>query len=76
MTLSDPANLVRIRGHKGPHPRAYHEEVFSRLNLATQDCRGVAQCRMALVAELAKIAKELVREGSDLRKLIAGAARE
>jgi len=28
LELNDPANLVEVEGHVGPHPRAYHEEVL------------------------------------------------
>ncbi|WNZ65940.1 AHH domain-containing protein [Myxococcus sp. MxC21-1] len=76
MKLSDPANLVRIRGHKGSHPAEYHQEVFRRLDLATKRCRGETRCRALLVDELAKIARELVREGSELRGLITKGTRE
>ncbi len=75
MKLDDPENLVRIRGHKGPHPREYHEAVFERINQATGRCRGVERCHASLVEELAKIARELVMEGSELRVLITKGAR-
>ena len=52
MKLSDPANLVRINGHKGPHPEAYHKEVLRRITEATKGCRNEAQCRVALVDAL------------------------
>jgi len=70
MRLSDTANQVRIRGHKGPHPREYHEEVLRRIRLATQGCRDAGQCRASLVDELAKIARDLTTAGTKLRKLI------
>lgn len=76
MKLSDSENLVKIRGHKGPHPREYHEAVFERLEFATQGCRGTARCRARLMEELAKIARELIKEGSELRSLITKGARE
>ncbi|MCP3100532.1 AHH domain-containing protein [Myxococcus sp. K15C18031901] len=72
MKLSDPANLIRLKGHEGPHPQAYHDEVFRRLQLAMARCRGQAQCRDSLVSELAKIARDLVEEGSKLRQLVMG----
>jgi hypothetical protein len=31
MTLQDPDNLVRVKAHQGPHPRAYHEEVLKEI---------------------------------------------
>ncbi|QDE84464.1 AHH domain-containing protein [Myxococcus xanthus] len=76
MKLSDPANLVRIRAHQGPHPQAYHEAVYVRLDIATRGCRGISQCRAALTGELAKIARDLVREGTDLRRLITSVSKE
>lgn len=70
MKLSDPENQVRIQGHQGPHPREYHTEVYRRIQYAMQGCRGSAQCRAALVNELARIALELTTEGSRLWKLV------
>jgi hypothetical protein len=66
----DPANLIRIRGHEGPHPRAYHEEVFQRVLRATRTCRGEAGCREVLTGELRRIARELMTRGSELRRLL------
>ncbi|MCE9671841.1 AHH domain-containing protein [Myxococcus stipitatus] len=76
MDLNDPENLVRVRGHQGPHPREYHEAILERLEFATQGCRGAARCRARLVEELARIARELVRQGSELRALVPQGARE
>ncbi|RKG65386.1 hypothetical protein D7V80_23450 [Corallococcus sp. CA054B] len=70
MSLNDAANLVRINGHRGPHPAEYHQEVFNRLTLAMAKCRGVAQCRTALVDVLTAIAEELTTAGTLMRKLI------
>ncbi|RKH18369.1 hypothetical protein D7X74_09875 [Corallococcus sp. CA047B] len=70
MKLNDPTNQVRIQGHKGPHPREYHEEVLLRIRRAMLGCRDSGQCRSALVDELANIARELTTAGTKLRKLI------
>ncbi|MCY1042661.1 AHH domain-containing protein [Corallococcus sp. bb12-1] len=70
MKLGDPSNQVRIQGHKGPHPREYHEEVLFRIRRAMLGCRDSGQCRSALVDELANIARELTTAGTKLRKLI------
>ncbi|MFP2925396.1 AHH domain-containing protein [Pyxidicoccus sp. 3LG] len=67
---NDLANQVRIRGHKGPHPEAYHREVHDRVRDATSTCSGIAQCRDALMAELRLLASELVTPRSPLRGLI------
>nr|WP_284668260.1 AHH domain-containing protein [Myxococcus sp. SDU36] len=70
MSLNDPANLIRIKGHQGAHPREYHESVHGRLLEIVLGCRGVAMCRRALERELAAIARELVKDGSKLRGLV------
>lgn len=70
MKLSDPANRVFIQGHKGPHPRAYHEAVFNRLNNAVEDCTSRQHCREALVRELRKLSQEISEPGSPLNKLL------
>jgi hypothetical protein len=70
MKLSDSENLVRIRGHQGPHPREYHQEVFRRIDRATRRCGGAERCRALLVEELARIAQDLIRDGSELRRLL------
>ncbi|HEX8823418.1 MAG TPA: AHH domain-containing protein, partial [Archangium sp.] len=58
-SLDDPANKVRVNGHKGPHPREYHEEVYRRLNEATLDRGSIQQCRAVLIDELTALAKVL-----------------
>ncbi|HYO66141.1 MAG TPA: AHH domain-containing protein [Archangium sp.] len=70
MSMEDPANKVRIPGHKGPHPREYHQEVFERLEDAVKRCETTAQCREALTRELHKLATELGKAGSRLNKLV------
>ncbi len=70
MNLGDDANLVRIKGHKGPHSREYHQETLDRINRATDGCRGKADCRAALVNELNAIARDLMTAGTRLRKLV------
>ena len=69
MSLDDPANIVYLRDHKGPHPEAYHNEVFERLKGALGTCRPQAECRARLMEELDKIAGEVCMPGSKLNKL-------
>ncbi|EPX63042.1 putative lipoprotein [Cystobacter fuscus DSM 2262] len=73
MSMEDPANKVRIPGHKGPHPQAYHERVYQRLAGAVEDCTTTTRCRDVLTRELGKLARELKEVGSDLNKLVTGA---
>jgi hypothetical protein len=55
MSLDDPANIVHVKGHKGPHPQEYHERILERLIAVTDGCRTMAQCREVLTAELGKL---------------------
>ncbi|RKG85766.1 hypothetical protein D7W82_18525 [Corallococcus sp. CA049B] len=73
MTLEDVANKVRLNGHKGPHPERYHKEVMDRLERAVERCRTTETCRDSLMTELARIANELLTQGSDLRSLLVKA---
>jgi hypothetical protein len=70
MSLNDPANIVRIRGHKGSHPQEYHQEVYRQLREAVQGCRSINQCKEALKAALTELADEMAMEGSKLNKLV------
>jgi hypothetical protein len=69
MSLEDPANIVYLRDHKGPHPEAYHREIFRRLEDAMSGCRPVADCRAKLVRALDEIAEDICKPGSTLHKL-------
>jgi hypothetical protein len=72
MSMEEPVNKVRIPGHKGPHPRAYHERVYQRLEDAVEGCTTPARCREALTRELETLAKELKQVGSELHQLVTG----
>ncbi|MCY1074185.1 AHH domain-containing protein [Archangium lansingense] len=69
MSLDDPANIVYLRDHKGPHPKEYHSEIFERLNDEIKTCRTRAECQAKLVDELDRIAGEVCTPGSKLNKL-------
>ncbi len=70
MGLDDPANVVYLVGHQGPHPEAYHAEIYRRLGEALRHCRGKADCRKMLIEELDKIAGEICKPGAKLNKLL------
>ena len=63
MTLEDAANRVRVDGHAGPHPEAYHAEVLDRLSNATEGLQGDAYSR-AFREALAKIRTDVGTPGS------------
>lgn len=70
MSLDDEVNTVRVRGHQGPHPRKYHEEVYERLKEALGRCRSIQRCSEALVKELQSMGAEISTEGSRLNLLV------
>ncbi|WNG25659.1 hypothetical protein F0U62_17780 [Cystobacter fuscus] len=70
MSLDDAANKVRVPHHKGPHPQAYHEEVFRRLRDATLECRSIQECRVALTSELQRLGRQISTPGTRLNKLV------
>ncbi|NTX08591.1 AHH domain-containing protein [Myxococcus sp. CA040A] len=70
LSLNDPANIVHIKGHKGPHPQEYHEKIFERLIEATRTCRSIQQCRVALAAELNRLARQISKAGTELNLMV------
>ncbi|MBZ4396476.1 MULTISPECIES: AHH domain-containing protein [unclassified Myxococcus] len=70
MELKDPENIVRVSGHKGPHPKKYHDAVFLRLQDALGPCRTVEACRTALTRELRNLATEAQTPGTVLNRLV------
>ncbi len=70
MSLDAPENLVYLLGHQGPHPEAYHSEIFQRLGSVLEDCEGPAHCRGKLVEELRRITNEVCTPGSKLHRLL------
>ncbi|MFL5352775.1 AHH domain-containing protein [Archangium sp.] len=59
MSLDDPANIVYLIGHVGPHPEAYHREVYTRLESALGICQVQTECRAKLVDALDKLAADI-----------------
>jgi hypothetical protein len=70
MSLDDPANKVRVKGHMGPHPQEYHEYVFEALRDATRTCRTMQQCQASLKKALDRLAEQISTEGTYLNKLV------
>ncbi|MFY2561130.1 AHH domain-containing protein [Corallococcus terminator] len=70
MTLEDVSNKVRLNGHEGPHPELYHRKVVGRLQGAVGRCKTTEACKARLMEELARIANELLTQGSELRSFI------
>lgn len=68
-SLDDPANIVYLIGHVGPHPEAYHKDVFRRLQDALGDCKPQVACRNRLIKALDVIASQVCTSGSTLNKL-------
>ncbi|HZI14062.1 MAG TPA: AHH domain-containing protein [Myxococcus sp.] len=69
MDLQDPANLVYLRGHMGPHSEAYHAEVFRRIDAALRECDSTSRCRTSLEQELRRLREDVCSPGSQLNRL-------
>ncbi|SEM24901.1 A nuclease family of the HNH/ENDO VII superfamily with conserved AHH [Stigmatella aurantiaca] len=70
MRLKDRHNVVPIRGHKGPHPRRYHQLVLESLQSALGGCRSIAECRARLLPALDDLAKQISTPGTELNRLV------
>jgi hypothetical protein len=71
MSLNDPANIVYLVAHQGPHPEQYHLQVHQRLEAALGSCRSKVDCRAKLIQMLDKIAADICKPGSMLNKLLS-----
>jgi hypothetical protein len=70
VSLNAPANLVHLADHQGPHPEAYHAEVYRRLEAALEGCGSTLQCKVRLIEELRRIGDEVCTRGSFLHQLL------
>jgi hypothetical protein len=70
MSLEASENLVYLEGHKGPHPTAYHQAVYKRLNEALDGCAPIYQCKRKLVEALRNLADQACTPGSRLHQLL------
>ncbi|WP_340680468.1 RHS repeat-associated core domain-containing protein [Paraglaciecola sp.] len=69
MNLNDSINKINIPGHKGRHPKEYHQAVFDRLVSSTSGLNGSAY-KSALQSELKVIGQEAATKGSMLNNLL------
>jgi hypothetical protein len=69
MDLNDAANLVYLKAHKGPHPEAYHQEIYRALLNAVARCRSRLECRSHLVTALQSLARDVCTPGTRLHQL-------
>lgn len=75
LKFSNPLNRVRVKGHRGPHPEAYHRYVFDQLELATTGLKpGTPEYREAVISVLKKLGKEVQTPGTRLNQLLTGGA--
>ena len=59
LSLDGDYNKVKLPDHYGPHPDAYHNWVYTRLQRAIEGLTDKAEIGNAIKSELAKIATEL-----------------
>ncbi|MFL5354733.1 AHH domain-containing protein [Archangium sp.] len=70
MSLEAKENLIYLKGHQGPHPEQYHQEIHRRLQSVLAECRDEKQCRSLLADELKRIADEVCTPGTELHRLL------
>ncbi|HYV47713.1 MAG TPA: AHH domain-containing protein [Myxococcaceae bacterium] len=76
LSFDDPANLVEVEGHVGPHPEAYHEQVLRELSDAKRGLQpGTPAFREAIIRALRDLGKRIQTPGTRLNQLVTGAAR-
>lgn len=71
ISMGNSSNIVRVAGHYGPHPEAYHRSVHDRLVAATRGLNGDA-FRKAFETELRSLGTEISTPGTALNRLITG----
>ena len=69
MKLSDAENVVRLKGHSGPHPPQYHRYVFRYLEGRTEGLSGQEYAN-ALRAGLRELGREITTPGTPLNKML------
>lgn len=69
ISMQSELNKLWVTGHQGPHPEAYHLEVFNRLDQATEGKSGDAYTR-AFSNELRAISQEVKTPGTRLNNLV------
>jgi HNH/ENDO VII superfamily nuclease len=70
MSLDDPANIVHLVGHLGPHPEEYHKAIYRLLREAVSNCQTQAECKRKLIETLDKIASDICAPDSKFNKLL------
>lgn len=67
--LNDALNKVRVAGHRGPHPKAYHDAVYNRMIEATEGLSG-KEYKEAFDKTIKELGEEAQKEGTKLNKLL------
>jgi RHS repeat-associated protein len=72
MNLDDAANIVKVFGHFGPHPEAYHEAVVDRLLGVLEETRNqaISDRQVKFRAELKNIAADTAKPCTELNRYL------
>lgn len=74
---NEPTNLVRIAGHKGPHPKEYHQAVYDALQNATVGkIPHTPEYTEAVKDTLRKLANRISNKSDNLNYLVTHTIRE
>ncbi|MFL5346013.1 MAG: AHH domain-containing protein [Hyalangium sp.] len=71
MELEDPLNLLYLQEHNSPHPEAYHQAIYDRLQATLEGCGDQASCASVLRMALRRLATELCTPDTPLSSLVS-----
>ena len=70
MDLDDPLNRLYLQEHAWPHPEAYNQEIFDRLQATLEGCGDQETCAGVLRLALRRLAFELCTPDTPLSSLV------
>lgn len=71
MSLDDPLNLIYLQEHNAPHPEAYHQEIYDRLQATMEGCGDQDSCAGVLRMALRRLAAEICTPDTPLSSLVS-----
>jgi hypothetical protein len=71
MSLNDPLNVIYLQEHASPHPDAYDQEIFERLQATLESCGDQETCAAVLRMALRRLAAELCTPDTALSSQVA-----
>ena len=71
MDLDDPLNLLFLQEHNSPHPEAYNQAIYDRLQASMEGCGDQASCAGVLRMALRRLGNELCTPDTPLSSMVS-----